>query len=68
MTKLGFSAIYNWYGAGSTEQSTWIDNLYMVSGGEFTAGTMEWKVCLIDCLTFDQDSLTNNSYASNNSS
>ena len=68
MRKLGFSAIYNWYGAGSTEQSTWIDNLYMVSGGEFTAGTMEWKVCLIDCLTFDQDSLTNNSYASNNSS
>tara|TARA_B100000519_G_C14261030_1_gene448060 strand:+ start:16043 stop:18763 length:2721 start_codon:yes stop_codon:yes gene_type:complete len=66
MTKYGFSAIYNWYGAGSTENTTWIDNLYMVSGGEFIAGTMEWKVQLVDCLTFSQSNIVNNSYSSNN--
>jgi hypothetical protein len=66
MTDQGFSSLFAWYGAGSTEQSTWIGNIYLVTGGEFIAGTMEWKVQLTDCLTFSESNLVNNSYSSNN--
>ena len=67
MTHLAFSGIYLW-SSGSTEQSNWIDKPFMIAGGEFNAGTMEWKVQLMECNNFYWSNLTNTSYSNNNNS
>ena len=65
MTQLGFAGCYVWT-SGGTEQSSWVDKLFMVSGGEFNAGTMTWDFVLQECNNFSFSNLINQSYSNNN--
>ena len=49
-----------------TEQSSWVDKLFMVGGGEFNAGTMTWDFVLQECNNFSFSNLVNQSYSNNN--
>lgn len=67
ITDLGFHSLVTWYGAGVTEQTQWIDNAYLITGGKFISGTGEWQFVMVDCLTYQEGNIDNESYQGNKS-